>query len=132
MQITALYSGLLGLILVYLSYNVVGRRKSHGIGIGDGENQALARAIRVQANFTEYVPLAIILMAVCESNHGSSLITHIAGSILVVGRLLHAYGLGKTIKITFGRFTGILLTWLVILVLSGLNIYHFVATVPPS
>ena len=128
MQITALYSGLLGLILVYLSYNVAGHRKSHQVGIGHGDNDDLGRAIRVQANFTEYVPVALILIAVFESNQGSSLITHSAGATLVIARLLHAYGLGKTINVSFGRLSGIILTWLVILAISVLNIYHFVAS----
>jgi len=128
MQITALYAGLLGLVLIYLSYMVATNRKKHQVGIGDGNNETLARAIRVQANFTEYVPIALILLAIFEANQGSSLLAHIGGTSLLVGRILHAQGLGKTIKASFGRVTGIMLTWLMILGLSCLNIYHFVAS----
>ncbi len=125
MQITALYAGLLGLILIFLSYKVAGNRKKHQVGIGDGDNDELSRAIRVHANFTEYVPVALILLAVSEVNHANPLLVHIGGTVLVIGRLLHAYGLGKTASVSFGRFVGIVLTWLVILGLSGFNIFHF-------
>jgi len=126
MPILALYSGLLGLLLVYLSLNVARNRKKFKVGIGDGENEDLARRIRVQANFIEYVPIALILLAVFESNHGHAMVAHIAGSALVLGRVLHAYGLGKTAKVSFGRVAGMMLTWLSILGLAGANIYYFV------
>jgi len=128
MPILALYSGILGLLLVYLSLNVSINRKKYTIGIGDGENKDLARAIRVQANFTEYVPVALILLAVFESNHGHALIAHIAGGLLVLARILHAYGLGKTVKVSFNRAAGAILTWLTIIGLAGANIYYFVIT----
>ncbi len=128
MQILALYSGILGLVLIYLSYGVVNNRKKFEVGIGDGDNKDLARAIRVHGNFTEYVPLALILLAVFEMNHGNLLVAHIAGITLVISRLLHAYGLGKTIKTSFGRFAGVLLTWLVIIGLAGSNIYFYIIT----
>ena len=126
MQILALYSGLLGLTLLFLSYKVVGNRKKYEVGIGDGENIELARAIRVHANFTEYVPLALVLLAVFEFNQGNEIVAHIAGSCLFLGRILHAYGLGKSVGTSLGRFIGVLLTWLVILSLSGINIYFFI------
>ncbi len=126
MQILALYSGILGFLLIFLSYNVASHRGKFKVGIGDGENKDLMRAIRVQANFTEYVPLALILLAVFEMNHGHAIVTHIAGICLVLGRVLHAYGLSKTANKSFGRFVGILMTWLVIIGLSGANIYSYV------
>lgn len=128
MPILALYAGILGILLIYLSNNVAGNRKKFKVGIGDGDNKDLARAIRVQANFTEYVPIALILLAIFEINLGHAVVAHIAGIALVVGRLLHAYGLGKSVKASFGRLAGILLTWLVIIGLSGANIYFFVTS----
>jgi uncharacterized membrane protein YecN with MAPEG domain len=128
MPILALYSGLLALVFIYLSFNIAMSRKKLLIGVGDGggENKAFACAIRVQANFAEYVPIALILLAIFESNNGHYLVAHIAGATLLVARLLHAYGLGKSAGTSFGRFCGILLTWLVILSLSVANIYYFI------
>jgi uncharacterized membrane protein YecN with MAPEG domain len=128
MPILALYAGLLALIFIYLSFNIAMSRKKLliGVGTGDGENKAFECAIRVQANFAEYVPIALILMAIFESNHGHYMVAHIAGITLVVARLLHAYGLGKSSGTSVGRFVGILLTWLVIVGLSVANIYYFI------
>jgi len=128
MQITALYAGLLGLILVYLSYGVVVHRKKHQVGIGDGDNKELSLAIRVHANFTEYVPIALILLAILESFHGNPLFVHLGGILLVVARVLHAYGLGKSVGASFGRVLGTSVSWLVILGLSGFNIYYSLVT----
>ncbi|MBV1910271.1 MAG: MAPEG family protein [Kangiellaceae bacterium] len=127
MIITSLYASLLGILLIVLSYNVAGKRRALKIGIGHGESKSLNRAIRVQANFVEYVPFALILLMIFENNHANSWIVHIAGAALVIARVLHAYGLGKTVKVSFGRFAGICLTWFVILGLAGLNLYHFIA-----
>ena len=125
MQILALYAGLLGLVFIFLSYRVVAYRRSLRIGIGSGDNKDLNRAIRVHANFVEYVPIALVLLAVFELNQGNFIVSHICGALLLVGRLLHAYGLGKTVRVTFGRFIGTLLTWIVISFLSIANIYYF-------
>ena len=65
-RIVLLYAALLGLILIYLSYRVVSYRVKYKIGIGDGGNTKLARAIRVQGNFVEYVPVALLLIFFVE------------------------------------------------------------------
>lgn len=126
LNITALYAGLLGLIFIVLSYKIVGIRKSESIGIGDGGNKKLELACRVQGNFAEYVPIALILLAIFESNLWSPVYVHIIGASLVIGRLLHAWGYGKSSGASIGRVNGIVLTWLAIVILSGLNLYSAV------
>ena len=44
---TSLYAALLAGLLLYLSLNVIKRRKSARISVGDGGDDALLRAIRV-------------------------------------------------------------------------------------
>ncbi|MDQ7050111.1 MAG: MAPEG family protein [Enterobacterales bacterium] len=127
MPILSLYSGLLAVILIILSMKVAMARKKNSVGIGDGGNQELSRAIRVQGNFIEYVPIALILLAVFETNGGNSIVAHVAGGSLLIGRLLHAYGLGKSAGISIGRGLGMLLTWLTILALGLVNIYYFIS-----
>lgn len=51
-----------------------------------------------------------------ELNHAPFWAVHLAGATLIVGRLLHAWGLSHTSGTSFGRFTGTVLTWLVLLV----------------
>jgi len=128
MPILSLYAGLLGVILIILSMKVAMTRKKNSIGIGDGGNEELSRAIRVQGNFIEYVPMGLILLAVFETNNGNAIVAHVAGSMLLIGRLLHAYGLGKSTGISMGRGMGMMLTWLSILGLGLVNIYYFIVS----
>lgn len=64
--VTPLYAALLGLLLLGLSLVVVRLRRKHRVPTGDGGHADLARAIRVQANFVEYVPLTLLLLFMLE------------------------------------------------------------------
>jgi uncharacterized membrane protein YecN with MAPEG domain len=125
LSITGLYASLLALLLITLSINVIRLRLSLKVGIGDGEQKPLAKAIRIHGNFIEYMPLALILMACYELNGADDLWLHILGSLLFVGRILHAVGLSKSIGTSFQRQFGILSTFIVLLVLAVENIRLF-------
>jgi uncharacterized protein len=71
----------------------------------------LQRAVRVQANFTEYVPLALVVMALGEMAGVPAAIVHIEGIALLGGRVLHAWGLGRQAGRSPGRFSGTTLTF---------------------
>lgn len=122
LTITAIYASLAGLLLLVLSFRVVRSRRKLSVGLGDGGQESLLRAQRAQANFTEYVPIALILLAVAESQVLTGWLLHTAGAILVLARLLHAWGLSQSSGRSFGRYWGTLLTWVVILALSLTNI----------
>lgn len=113
---TLLYAGLASLLLIALSYRVVALRRRHQVGIGTGSVNALERAIRAQANFSEYVPLALLLLALLEMTSAPALLIHALGVALILGRVLHAIGLNRSAGISSGRFVGTLLTWLVLLI----------------
>ena len=68
--ITALYASLLALIILWLSYNVVNFRRKKLVDLGDGGHDEGIRHIRAQQNTLEYIPLAILLMAIYEINNG--------------------------------------------------------------
>ena len=123
LNITAVYASLFGLLLIFLSSRVVRWRRELSVGLGDGGEESLSRAQRAQANFIEYVPIALLLLAVAESQGLTGWLLHTSGVILVLARLLHAWGLSKSSGRSFGRFWGTLLTWAVILALSFANIY---------
>ena len=123
LNITAVYASLVGLLLIFLSSRVVRWRRELSVGLGDGGEESLLRAQRAQANLHEYVPIALLLLAVAESQGLTGWLLHSSGVILVLARLLHAWGLSKSSGRSFGRFWGTLLTWAVILALSLANIY---------
>ena len=113
-RIVLLYAALLGLILIYLSYRVVSYRVKYKIGIGDGGNTKLARAIRVQGNFVEYVPVALLLIFFVELVGFSAWLVHVLGITLLGGRVWHAQGLGATSGASRGRFIGTFSSWVTI------------------
>jgi len=111
-RIIFLCASLLSLILVYLSFRVVRYRVKYKVGIGDGGNPILARAIRAQGNFVEYVPLALLLILLVELAGFSAWVVHALGVLLLGGRVWHAQGLGISSGGSPGRFIGTLASWL--------------------
>ena len=67
MPITAVYAALLTLLFVFLSGRVIAWRRAQRIEIGDGADKELLRRMRVHANFVEYTPFFLVLMALAES-----------------------------------------------------------------
>jgi hypothetical protein len=126
-QITAVYASVLAIIFIVLSYRVAQRRMKLKVGLGTGENRELERAIRIHGNFAEYVPLALLLLALYESGGAPGWAVHTAGAALLVARALHAVGLTQSSGRTTGRFTGIIATWLVILGLALANLGSVIA-----
>ena len=124
---TALYAGLLGLMLIVLSSLVVRARRDTGVGVGTGGHESLERAIRVQANFTEYVPFALLLLLVAELNAANAIWLHANGLVLLVARIFHAWGLSHAGGRSFGRFWGTFLTWMIMILLALTNLYLVVA-----
>lgn len=110
MPITALYAGLLTGLLVILTFRVIGRRRAQRVEIGDGADSDLLRRMRVHANFVEYTPYALILMGLAESLRAAPLMLHAIGLTLLVGRVIHAYGLAQTPHIMRLRVSGMVMT----------------------
>ncbi len=120
--ITTLYACLLGIWIVGLSVWVVLLRNLDQVGIGAGESRRLARAIRVHGNALEYIPLALLLLLLLELNGGSAGLLHGFGIALLVGRLLHALGLGRRSGYSWGRLSGAGITLLALLGLVICNL----------
>lgn len=96
MPITALYAGVLAVVFIALSFYVISGRYNLKVSLGDAGHADLAKRIRVHANFAEYTPLGLILLAVAEQSKSSLYLLHTIGMLLLAGRLLHAYGLSQT------------------------------------
>ena len=124
MVVTPLYAAVLVLWFLILSLRVVQNRKSAKVSLGDGGNTLLQRAIRGHANFAEYVPLALLLLAILELSRFSIYVLHAIGIALVVARLLHGYALGFRSEFRFGRYWGAMLTFAVLIVEAVLCVYQ--------
>jgi uncharacterized membrane protein YecN with MAPEG domain/dihydrofolate reductase len=92
MRITAFYAALLALLFGILSVRTLLLRRRLRVAVGDASDAQLLRAMRVHANFAEYVPLCLLLVAFCEAQGTPAPWVHLALTGLLVGRLVHAYG----------------------------------------
>jgi uncharacterized membrane protein YecN with MAPEG domain len=108
--VTPLYAGLAAIILLVLTVRVILLRRRLAVGIGSGGHDALELAIRCHGNFTEYVPVVLILLASAELSGAGAGTLHAIGILLIVGRMLHAWGLAQSRGTSFGRAAGIVLT----------------------
>lgn len=115
MPVTAVYAALLAPLFVYLSVRVIGARRAAKVALGDGGDAELMRRMRVQANFAEYVPFALVMIGLTESLKTAPWLLHLLGVTLVAGRCLHAYGVSHTPERFAFRVTGMATTFTVIL-----------------
>ena len=123
-RISLLFASLHAIVYVALAMRVVLHRRATRIGVGHGGDEALTRRVRVHGNFAEYVPLALLLLALLElSGVGAGLLWSF-GAALLAGRVLHAIGLGGSSGYSFGRFSGALLTFLVLLAMALLGLWR--------
>ncbi|WP_158100579.1 MAPEG family protein [Neiella marina] len=115
-MVTGLFVALHGLLLLLLSVAVIRLRMRHQVGIGDGEVSQLKRAIRVQSNFIEYVPLCLLIMAALEWQQAHVVGLFVLGALLFIGRVLHAIGLSANAGESKGRMFGTVATFVVLFV----------------
>jgi uncharacterized membrane protein YecN with MAPEG domain len=110
------YAAIFVFFFVFLAVRVIRMRQKYMVGIGAGGHADLERASRVHANFAEYVPFAILLLAFMEMQSQSRWLIHILAIVLFVGRLIHAYGVSQQNENIALRGAGIMLTFGVMIV----------------
>ncbi|MBI1198244.1 MAG: glutathione S-transferase [Phenylobacterium sp.] len=108
----ALWAGLHLVLLLVLAVLVTRQRRKHGVAIGDGGVPALHAAIRAFGNATEYIPAALVGLAVLALAGAPPLLIHGVGFTLFVGRALHAFGLSRSTDASWPRAVGVLATWI--------------------
>ena len=123
-QITALYAGLLALVYVIISGWVIRVRVQQKVFAGDKGDPVMANAMRVHANFAEYVPLALILLFLAEMQGAPALALHAIGAMLLLARIMHALGMASLPHKPPLRGGGAVLTFVVLLVGGAANIAH--------
>ena len=123
-QITALYAGLLALLYLGISGWVIRVRVQQKVYAGDKGDPVMANAMRLHANFAEYVPLALILLLLAEMQGAPALALHGLGAALLLARIMHALGMASQPHKSPLRGGGAVLTFGVLLVGGAANIAH--------
>jgi uncharacterized membrane protein YecN with MAPEG domain len=106
------------LTLVYFGivFRVMQSRVKGKVSIGDGGDPDMLMRMRTQANFVEYVPLMLILMALLELSGVSRTVLAYAGGAFVLFRIMHAVGMPRPVPNIY-RAVGATLT--LVLMLAG-------------
>ena len=112
--ITAFYVGLHALLAVVLANFVLYVR----LRSGKAPAWQPEAALRVQANFIENVPIALLLLLVLEIQAAAPVLLHAFGALLFVFRLLHAFGLGTLPGANYPRLIGAQGTFVLIAVMA--------------
>lgn len=127
--VTPIYASLIALLFVALSVRTLRLRRRFAVAVGPGGEPELERAIRAHGNFAEYVPIALLLIYFLEIGSEQTLWIHVLGASLLIGRMVHAYGISRVrenlafrvfgMAITFTVIVGAAVALLVRAVLSG-------------
>ena len=118
LHLTLLFAGLCAMLQCALTVLVIVRRVQAGVRLNDGGDTLLLHRIRAHGNFTETVPIALILLGLLELRGQSPNWLWALGSCLLLGRILHGASL-LTDGALWSRLAGMVLT-LSVLSVGGL------------
>jgi uncharacterized membrane protein YecN with MAPEG domain len=102
LPVTALYAGLLALMSVFIANRVLWARLRGG-KVPEWKEPT---NLRIQANFSENVPLILVLLLALEMGGLPALWVHWFGGSLFLFRALHAWGMSRDPGATYGRLLG--------------------------
>jgi uncharacterized membrane protein YecN with MAPEG domain len=119
LPITLTIAGAAALLNIWLGQRVGRMRVTHKVSIGDGGNVPLTARMRAQANFVEYTPFFLILLALVELAIGSEIWLWVVAILFILGRILHMFGMDQPPPSRL-RLVGIAVT---VLALLGLALY---------
>lgn len=92
LPVTTLYALPLIAIWLVLWCGVALQRATQKVSIGEGDGQLLVR-VRRHGNFIEWVPLVLVLMLLAEAQGADACWMHVSGASLLLGRVLHPFGM---------------------------------------
>ena len=128
--VSLLYAGIFGLLLVILSFNMT-KYWVRATGLAKQNDPDLKRAEALVSSFTDYVPLALLLIGGAEIRGAPSFAVHLLGGALIVARLMHAFGSNRMPGADALRFLGSQLTYLVITVASFCCLFFYAMPILP-
>lgn len=127
--ITPLYAGLLAMLLVALSVHTIRERRRAQAALGDRGAPRLKRAVRAHGNFTEYVPLSVLMLLMIELTQHPLWLLHALGLGLLIGRASHAFGITRAEENFRWRIFGMVMTFGVLLISAALLLVHSASVV---
>lgn len=90
LPISMMTAALLALWFIWLALRVIRLRRQYKVSTGDGGHADLVQAMRAHGNFSEYVPISLILLMLAELDHGHPLILGGLAVLICLGRVFHS------------------------------------------
>jgi uncharacterized protein len=110
LHIALLAAALAGLITGWLGWRCGKIRVTEKILHGDGGNGLLHRRMRAQSNFTEYTPIALVLILALDLAQQDGWLLGLTALAFMLGRVLHAIGMDAETAAR-PRMVGMMLTF---------------------
>ena len=117
LQTTLCLAAAAGVITFWHIVRIAQIRMKEKVLFGDGGHDLLSRRMRAQLNFVESTPFVLILAGAIEMTGKGGTWLAIAGSLFMLGRVAHAFGMDIDRPNPL-RIVGVLLTVLTLLGLS--------------
>jgi len=95
LEVVPIYAALLGLLYLFLTVRAIGARRAGRKAIGPLGEERLDRRMRAHANFAEYAPLVLLLLAFAELRGAPPVFLHVTCAMLAAGRCAHAFGVSR-------------------------------------
>jgi uncharacterized membrane protein YecN with MAPEG domain len=118
LPITLTIAAAAGLLNIWLAMRIGRLRMSKKVSIGHGGDALLETRMRAQANFGEYTPFVLILLALIELAKGSQTWLWLVAIVYILARIAHAFGMERPAPNKL-RAGGAMITMLVLLGLAG-------------
>ncbi|ONF95583.1 MAPEG family protein [Sphingomonas jeddahensis] len=118
LPVTLAIAAACGAVNIWLAARVVRGRVRGKVPMGDGGDAVMLSGMRSHANFTEYAPIVLILMALIELARGPLVALWVIGALFVLARIAHPLGMMRRAPNPL-RAGGALVTWVVTLILAG-------------
>lgn len=118
LPITLTIAAAAALLNIWLAMRIGRLRMSKKVSIGHGGDTLLETRMRAQANFGEYTPFVLILLALIELAKGSQTWLWLVAILYILARIAHAFGMERPAPNPL-RAGGAMITMLVLLGLAG-------------
>ncbi len=115
-MVTPIYAGILGLFLVILGARAI--LLNPGGDTSEEKRVRFDKGMQAFSNFTEYTPLALLLIWFLEQQSGGGVLIHVLCLMFITGRLIHAFGVSQVNEILAFRVAGMALSFITIAMIS--------------
>lgn len=126
LAVTPLYAILLTALFLVLSIRVIAERRGNRFAYGNNDSHRIEAKIRAHGNWAEYVPISLLLLLMAELQGVGATWLHLTGVILLIGRVLHGFGMSFKPRDFRYRQFGMLLTFAAMALSMLLNLLALV------